>query len=397
VYPSLESLQFLGQNTRAAVMWPFTGTADTKSVTALSGRSSGSDSGVTLIPSASTAAGATGVAAAHGAAGKADVLVYDSATSTALQAASIEDDPAVRGSSLSAATAYLELAAAKAGSAPLLVAVDRSALRSSLGLSSAVEAVTGAPGTTPATLASLTAAAAKPVTITDGSGDAARVGALGQLLRDERELGDFSSILDDPTLLTGPERATILQLMGGGWLDDATGWTTAIAEHRAATVTTLGAVSVAPTSSINLAGTVATLPFAVRNDLPWPVNLTLITRPDDLRLEVQTVTEVTAHASSTTRAPVPVRARIGNGEVTLDLQLRSPTGVKIGSPQAVDVTVHAEWEAIGLTALGIAIGGFLVIGLVRTVLARRRKNTDAAADAAADDDAPSTDDDGKSL
>nr|WP_274636644.1 DUF6049 family protein [Microbacterium bovistercoris] len=387
VYPTLEALQYLGGNTRDAVTWPFSGTAGPNDVAALGALSTDATRALTLVPS-DTTSGATASDAipAHATAGDADLLVYDSAASDALRTASTEEDPAVRGTSLAAATGYLELAADTSPTTPVLVVVDRSVLRSGLGLSAAVEAVGRAPSTRSASLSDLTAAPARPVTIADAAPHPERVTALSQLTEGERTLGSFASILTDPALLTGPERASILQLMGGGWIEDAEGWDAAIAAHREATRTTLAAVSIAPSSNINLAGTVANLGFGVRNDLPWPVDLTLITRPDDLRLEVQNTTSVVAHASSTTRVTVPVRAKIGNGEVTLELQLYSPTGVSIGSSQSVTVNVHAEWEAIGLTALGIAIGGFLVLGLIRTVIARRRRAApEAAAENTSDD------------
>ncbi|WP_156876645.1 DUF6049 family protein [Microbacterium luticocti] len=380
-YPTLEALQYLGPNTRGAVLWPFSGTAGAKDVTTLGAISADGTPSLTLIPSDTAGAGATGAAPARGRAGTADVLVYDTAVSDALRTASTEDDPAVRGSSLSAATAYLELAPHTTGSAPLLAVIDRSATRSGLGLSAAVEAVTRAPDTSTATLSELSAASAHPVTVGDGVVDPARVNALDGLLSDERTLTTFASILDDPSLLTGPERAAILQLIGGGWLDEAAGWRDALAQHRTATQQTLNAVSLAPSSDVNLAGTVASLQFGVRNELPWPVNLSLIVHPDDLRLEVQTTTTVVAHASSTTTVRVPVRARIGSGEVTLDLQLRSPTGVRIGESRSVAVTVHADWEQIGLVVLGVAVGAFLVIGLIRMIITRRRRTDGEGTDA----------------
>jgi hypothetical protein len=66
--------------------------------------------------------------------------------------------------------------------------------------------------------------------------------------------------------------------------------------------------------------------------------------------------------------------------------------VPIGQPRDVVVTVHADWEIIGLTVLGIGIGASLVIGLVRTVLSRRKRAMDAAA--AADGEGEVSDSDG---
>jgi len=111
----------------------------------------------------------------------------------------------------------------------------------------------------------------------------------------------------------------------------------------------------------------------VRNDLDYPVNLVLYTTPGNLRLDVQSETPVLATPQSNTRVEVPVQARVGSGEVTLALQLRSPAFVAIGPPQTVEVNVWAEWEAAGIAVLAVIVGGLLVIGVVRTVLRVRRR------------------------
>ena len=69
---------------------------------------------------------------------------------------------------------------------------------------------------------------------------------------------------------------------------------------------------------------------------------------------------------------VPVEARVGSGEVVIELRLLSPYAASpIGEPQSADVTVRADWEGIGLVILAVLIGGFLTLGIVRTVLRRR--------------------------
>ena len=120
----------------------------------------------------------------------------------------------------------------------------------------------------------------------------------------------------------------------------------------------------------------------VRNDLPWPITVELRTQPDDVRLRVQPSTPINAQASANTRVEVPVEARIANGEVTVGMQLYSPTGEPIGARQNVSVEVRAEWESIGLIVFIALVAAFLGIGVVRTVASRRRARA-AMDDAAA--------------
>jgi hypothetical protein len=127
----------------------------------------------------------------------------------------------------------------------------------------------------------------------------------------------------------------------------------------------------------------------VRNDLPWPVRVELIAQPNNPQLVVGQRTEVVASAASNTRATIPVRSRVGNGAVTVTMQLYSPTGVAIGQVQSAEVQVRAEWETIGLVILIVIMVLFLSVGVVRTVRRRRRaRELRAAADAADGDPAP---------
>jgi hypothetical protein len=79
---------------------------------------------------------------------------------------------------------------------------------------------------------------------------------------------------------------------------------------------------------------------------------------------------------------VPVQAQLGSGDVTIHLELRSPTGVLIGGAQTREVHVRAEWEGIGLVIMGVFGVGFLLVGVIRTIQRRRRRRlTDVEADA----------------
>ena len=388
VFPSLPELLDIGGG-RSGVFWPAAGTAGPGTVSTLGGLTIDDQSSLTIVPSASTVQGAAGATvAAHAHAGDADVLVYDSDVSRALNEASVIDETALRGAPLTEATAYLAFATRETDGAPLLVALDRDLDRSRVGLRSAIMTAGQAPGVAPFTLGRIAAAEGRDIEIVDAAADPARVTTASALFAEENSLARFATILDDASLLTGPERAELLQLLGVAWIPDPEAWATAVAAHRAETVTTLDSVDLLPTSTVNLFGSGADLGFWVRNDLEYPVNLVLYTTPDDLRLDVQRATPLIAGASSNTRVEVPVQARVGNGEVTLTLQLRSRASVAIGDGATVDVNVRAEWENVGIAALSIVIGGLLVLGVVRTVLrirARRKRRAAAGSDPHAGD------------
>ncbi|MCR2794246.1 DUF6049 family protein [Microbacterium sp. zg.Y625] len=377
VYPTLDELVSVGA-TRGAVYWPFTGTAGPTTVATLGGLGSDEDAALTLIPSGTTAAGGgSATVSARAVADTAAVLVYDSAVSAALRDASAIDESSLRGAALTEATAHLAFAVRESGGRPIAVTVDRVDGRSRLGLTTALSTVANAPGATPVGLDALVAAEPVAVTVADVTPDEARTGALTELVAGEVALTDFATILEDPTLITGPERVSMLQLLGGAWVPDPEAWQEALADHRDATAATLGAVSIPQLTDINLVGQNVPLRIWVRNSLPWPVDVVLIAQPDAPRLLVQEATTVRAEPDSNTRVEIPVEAHVGNGEVDIRFALLSPTDVPVGSPQVATVMVRADWEVIGVGALVTVVGGLLVIGLIRTVRRRRRAAAEA--------------------
>jgi hypothetical protein len=375
-YPPLDELLDIGGG-RADVYWPASGTAGAGVLGALA---AGDPGALTLVPSATLAAGAAGQAvSARASADAADVLAYDSAVSSALHEASLLDASVLRGASLTAATAYLELATAEAAGRPLLVTVDRGSDRSGIALTAAIAAVLQAPGVTPIALDTIVATQPEATQAVDIPADSTATDAASALFADETGIAGFATILGDPALLTGPQRAETLQLLGNAWRAIPDDWQAALTAHRDAARATLDAVGVLAPTTVQLLSTTTPLYVWVRNDLPYPVDVVLYASPDDVRLDVQRETVVTAATPrSNTRIEVPVTARVGGGQVSVDLQLRSATGEAIGTPQRADITVRADWEGIGVTALVIVIGALVVFGLVRTILRRRRARRDAA-------------------
>ncbi len=374
-YPSTAALLDIGTST-PNVYWPATGSAGSDTVAALGALGSADDPAHVLVPSTSVAGGARQAAASVGGV---STPVYDAEVSRALADAAGQNDATFRGASLAAAQGYLALARATTGAQPVLAVLDRGTDRSRVSLRATLGLIATAPGFAGSRLAAVASSPASEITLTDPVVDDARVGDVGALLDDEQVIDRFATILDQPELLTGRERAEVLQVTSISWTGDAA--RQAVSDHRDATRTTLDSVGIL-SSDFRLVSSSAPLRPWVRNDLPWPVTVVLSVRPDDARLRVQPRTTVDAQASANTRVEVPVEARIANGEVSVDLQLFSPSGEPIGQPQAVDVEVRAEWESIGLIVIIVLVVAFLSLGVVRTV-ARRRRAAVAPSDGAA--------------
>ena len=331
--------------------------------------------GTTTIVSSTTVGGQS---AAHATVDGHDLLVTEAAVSSAVSDAAAEADPAARQRLLAESAARLLLAEGRAPGSPLLIGLERDDTRTPDALREAISAA----DSIGFDLTALRDTAPVPATIstevgTPGAADVAN------LLTDEQSLGAFSSILTDPQVLLGPERIRILRTLGVGIPDDA--FSAGVAAHRALTTSTLGAVSIPPSSTIQLISANADLPIRVRNDLPWPVNVRLMVAPTDPRLDVKPLVETTVQANSTVAVKVPVSARVGSGEVDLRLSLYSPTDVLIAGNQTVRVAVRADWETNGLAIFGGLIVLLIGFGVIRTVRRRRREAADQAAalDAAA--------------
>ncbi|WP_311877828.1 DUF6049 family protein [Microbacterium forte] len=321
-----------------------------------------SDGAVTVL-SSSAIEGAVG---AHAGVDGRSVLVTSAAASDALSQAAGEDDTAARQQWLAEASAHISLTGQSNPTAPLLIGLDRDETRTAEALREAVASV----DSLGFGLAEVLAVPETPATLSTDP-DQARATALQRMLESEIVLGDFSTILDDSQLLLSPKRIQIMRATAVGLTEK--GFDDAVSDVNIATTETLNAVDIPPASTIQLLSANADLPFSVRNDLPWPVNIQLSVKPSDPRLDVQSVTPWTIQPGTTTRVKVPVSARVGSGEVTLTLSLSSPTGVPISQPESVRVSVRAEWEAIGLGVFGGLIVLLLGLGIIRTVRRRRRE------------------------
>lgn len=262
-------------------------------------------------------------------------------------------------------------------------------------LAETADALRSLPAADRSTVANVLAEAPSAVTL--GSLPAAedRVADMKGLLDDEQSVDRFSTVLDDPELLTGRERATLLSTLAAGWLDSDDAWNSAVTDQRARTDTVLASVRLADSSRINMVGGEVSLPFAVRNDLPYPVTVIMQASPSNGRLSISGSVKQEIAADSRATVLVPVQAQIGNGDVTLRVQLFSPTGQAIGDQSFVGVNVRADWEGIGAIALAVLVGLLFVSGVLRMVLGRRAKRQRAAASATDTDTAPAgeTDDD----
>lgn len=328
------------------------------------------------------------------------LLAADQRISEALRQAVSAPSDVAWNAAMSKVNAQLELISQESGDPRrLLVALDRSWPSSGTQLERTLNALFSSPWSAPASFPTIAAAA--PTTgldLVDSPESAERISAILALVQDEGSLGQFATVLDDPTRLTGRTRADLLALLAVSWLNPRTDWNAAVAKERRATVQTLHSIRILPTENVNLVSAQGSIPFTVSNELPGDtVTVVLAAAPSNGRLEVDQSTTKRIPQDSRSAVLIPVKAKVGNGQVVLSLHLYSPTGVPIGDPTSVTVDVHADWEGIGALIFGILLVLLFGFGIVRNILRRRSKGdeeTDADEASGADDTGDVTPSDG---
>jgi hypothetical protein len=313
--------------------------------------------------------------------GDQNVLVADHTVSAALQAAVAAGSDTARGQAVADLSATLAVAAentdapgGRAGPRQLLAVLDRTAT-STAGLDQTMSSLQSIAWASLQSIGPLLAATPTTTsTVVDAPEPADRISQIAGLFRGGQNVSAFSSILQDPSMLTGESQAVALALLSNGWTVDPSGWSAALSTASAASAKTLGSVQVVEGSTINMVANLTNLPITVSNDLPYAVNVVVHVTPSNGRLLIeQSDVPVLIEASSRKTAQIPVKAGVANGSVTLNIELLSPTGVLIGAPSMRTVNVSADWETIGTAVIGVLVVLLFGFGIVRNVLRRRRR------------------------
>lgn len=323
------------------------------------------------------------------------VLASDQRLSDALRSAVSAPSDVAWNTAMAKLNAQLQLISAEGGDARhLLVALDRSWPSSGTQLQRTLDALFSSPWAAPSTFTALRSVApAAGLTLVDAPESQARIDSIRALMADETSLGAFSSVLDAPETLTGQVRAQLLTLLAVSWQSPRTDWSAAVGASQKATVKTLHSIRILPTENINLVSAQGSIPFTVSNELTGEAATVVLTAaPSNSRLEIDDATTKRIPQDSRATLLVPVKAKVGNGQVVLSLRLYSPTGVPIGDPTSVTVDVHADWEGLGALILGILLVLLFGFGIVRKILLRRKERREPAEGETADDEPAGGDD-----
>jgi len=287
-------------------------------------------------------------------------------------------------------SAAISIAAAdhSAATGPLLATLARTSSTGAGKLAQTLDALSTLPWFSSAALHDIVGSGARTAVSVVAKPEAdVRVATVAKMLAAETSVGNFSSALDDPTVLTGPERLSLLAALSTGWLTQPDAWGTTAAKYLKSSDKTVKSVRIADTGSQVFVSNNVNLNVSVTNELAFPVTVYVsVVSPNGAITVENPRVELRVEANSQSKALVPVTA-LANGDVTVRASLSSATNSPIGSVKFIDVDVQAGWETAATLVVVIGIVAVFGFGIYRNIAKRRKKkrHPDDAADAPAGD------------
>ena len=193
-------------------------------------------------------------------------------------------------------------------------------------------------------------------------------------------LEPLANATDDPNAVYDSVTPRILpalsaQLTPSEQLDSATAMTSQVTGM-------LSAVTVEPSSAVNLINKSANFPVLVRNNLPWPVRVNVTLVPDDPRLRATPALSQTLAAQGATTIEVPVGA-IGSGDIEVTYKVTTPDGTVLDDSRTVTVRMRAGWEDAITAVIASLFGLLFLAGIRRSLRKRAARKAQASSDGSA--------------
>ena len=232
-------------------------------------------------------------------------------------------------------------------------------------------------------------------TVDAGTLDADTSTAITAMASSLTMLEPLANATDDPNAVYDSVTPQILpalsaQLTPSEQLDSATAMTSQVTGM-------LSAVTVEPSSAVNLINKSANFPVLVRNNLPWPVRVNVTLVPDDPRLRATPALSQTLAAQGATTVEVPVGA-IGSGDIEVTYKVTTPDGTVLDDSRTVTVRMRAGWEDAITAVIASLFGLLFLAGIRRSLRKRAARKAQASSDGSAQEttqadteDEPATD------
>ncbi|WP_228493396.1 MULTISPECIES: DUF6049 family protein [unclassified Rathayibacter] len=304
-----------------------------------------------------------------------DVIVADSTLSSELDAAASATGDSEWRASMTTISAVLARVQRDDETPDVVLALDRGSAINGTRLAQTLDAIESLPWAHGTTLSSaLAAPATSGVTVVDSPESAQRLEHVSELLTAAAQVEAFSAVLTRPELLSGKRRNDLLALLAVTWQGDDSGWSDAVTTSRALADSTLSSVSIESSDSVLQLSHDSSIPVYVRNDLPWPVAVRIDASTSNAVLDIDeaSIEPTSIDARSQGRVAIPVKARVGNGETDLRMQITALDGTPVGAVTSIRTSVRADWETVGTLAFGILLVLVFGVGILRNIRRKRR-------------------------
>jgi hypothetical protein len=357
--------------TLPAVAWPIAGSATSSDVSIIeeSGYST------TILSSGNVKRSSQAVAAFTTRNG--EILVSDDVASAQFNyALEAQTEPSWAGSLDRVASRIAAASSAGSPDSTMVIVADRGVLPNIDRLKASVAAIEDVPGVTLGGLSTVVTGPETSGQIVDQTNKAGRIDQVVPLFKAEAADGAFSTVAEDPALITGQRRLKLLATLAPQWNRHPGGWGSAITDFLAESVALHKSVRVIESSEITFAADRGLLPITVRNDLSQSVTVIITVRPRTPLLSIEdTQFELTIEPDSQRRALIPAESR-SNGIVELVVSIRTLDGLSVGQTTTVTTRVQAGWETPVTVTIGVVVLLMFGFGLIRTI---RRRRADRAA------------------
>ena len=215
-------------------------------------------------------------------------------------------------------------------------------------------------------------------TVDAGTLDADTSTAISAMSSSLTSLAPLAKATDDPDAVYDSVTPQILpslaaQRTPSEQLDSATAMTSQITGM-------LSAVSVEPSSAVNLINKSANFPVLVRNNLPWPIHVDVTLVPDDPRLRATPALSQTLAAQGATTVEVPVGA-IGSGDIEVTYKVTTPDGHILDDSQTVTVRMRAGWEDAITAVIASLFAALFLVGITRSLRKRAARKAQGSPEA----------------
>jgi len=300
--------------------------------------------------------------------GSSDVVTAETPLSAALQTAT----DASTSEGWVTAIDGLEAAVTGGGYSSALLTLSRDHAPGTDRLRSSITALEGVPEIEVVPMSQLPAVGSNPATLVDSPQNAVKIGHVRSMLEAEDRDIRFSTIAENPDLITGKRRLELLVALAQSSTRHPGGYGATATKFLDDSRTLEGSVRLVKSGEILLLADRTSIYATIANDLGQPITVNLSVRALSplLRIEDPTV-EVTVEPSSQKRAEIPVQS-LSNGRVTVEATLDSLTDEQVGTTTLVRVNVQAGWEGPVTFALGALVVIVFAGGIYRNLILRRR-------------------------